>query len=252
MKQFRPLAWRSRGRSSPRSLSVSRRLVRRRRRSAGRCLCRRAGTSVVRPSRSRAGWAFPASARSGFSPTWVVQATNGPGSRAFTAGHRATAASSSRYPAPSMFGIKYRVASRGRATPAYTFDARSQDLVLTTVPNSSGVGTGEALAGRPFTIKVDTTPVLTRRPDLPSPVFAGRDLTLQKRDAQGRWQHVGRHHDRQQWQRIVRGSRNRPRLSGLPGSPGELDEGWQQGRVVPVLPDPSRCSRKCQLFQAPA
>jgi hypothetical protein len=91
------------------------------------------------------------------------------------------------YPAPSMFGIKYRVASRGVSTPAYTFNARSQDLVLTTVPNSSGVGTGEALAGRPFTIKVDTTPDLSHRPDLPPPVFVGRTLTLQKRDAQGRW-----------------------------------------------------------------
>jgi hypothetical protein len=96
------------------------------------------------------------------------------------------------YPAPSMFGIKYRVASSGRATPSYTFNARSQDLVLTTVPNSSAVGTGEALADRPFTIKVDTTPVLTRRPDLPSPVFAGRDLTLQKQNAQGQWRTLDR------------------------------------------------------------
>jgi hypothetical protein len=95
------------------------------------------------------------------------------------------------YPAPSMFGIKYRVASSGRVTPAFTFDARSQDLVLTTVPNSSGVVAGEALAGRPFTIKVDTTPVLTRRPDLPGPVFIGRELTLQRRDAQGRWSKLG-------------------------------------------------------------
>jgi hypothetical protein len=92
-----------------------------------------------------------------------------------------------KYLAPSMFGIKYRVASRGIVTPAYTFNARSQDLVLTPVPNSSGVVAGEALANRPFTIKVDTTPVLSHRPDLPPPVFPGRELTLQRRDAQGRW-----------------------------------------------------------------
>lgn len=92
-----------------------------------------------------------------------------------------------KYQAPSMFGIKYRVASRGVATPAYTFDARSQDLVLTAVPNSDRVDPGQELAGEAFTIKVDTTPQMSHRPDLPSPVFQGRGLTLQKRDAQGRW-----------------------------------------------------------------
>lgn len=93
-----------------------------------------------------------------------------------------------KYPAPSMFGIKYRVASRGVATPAHKFDARSQDVVLTTaVPDSYRVDDGEALAGEPFTIKVDTTPVLSHRPDLPSPVFPGRGLTLQQRTPQGGW-----------------------------------------------------------------
>lgn len=92
-----------------------------------------------------------------------------------------------KYPAPSMFGIRYRVASRGATTPAHTFDARSQDLVLTTVPNSPGVGPGQELAGQAFTIKVDTTPVLSHRPDLPPPVFPGRVLTLQDRDSKGRW-----------------------------------------------------------------
>ena len=153
------------------------------------------------------------------------------------------------YPAPSMFGIKYRVASRGRATPAYTFDARSQDLVLTTVANSSGVGAGEALAGRPFTIKVDTTPVLTRRPDLPGPVFVGRDLTLQRRDAQGRWSTL----DRTTTDTSGNGSFVVPARD--PGCPvfrvrqEALDEGWQQGRVVPVLPDASGRPCKYQLVR---
>jgi hypothetical protein len=92
-----------------------------------------------------------------------------------------------KYPAPSMFGIRYRVASGGVATPAHSFDARSQDLVLTTVPNSPGVGPGRELAGSSFTLNVDTTPVLSHRPDLPPPVFPGRNLTLQDRDAKGRW-----------------------------------------------------------------
>ena len=92
------------------------------------------------------------------------------------------------YPAASMFGIKYRVAARGIATPPYTFNARSQDLVLTAVPNASGLAAGHELAGDPFTIDVDTTPTLSHRPDLPPPAFPGRGLTLQIRDAQGRWQ----------------------------------------------------------------
>ncbi len=91
------------------------------------------------------------------------------------------------HPAPSMFGIKYRVASRGVATPAKTFNALSQDLTLTTVPNAYDVGAGQALAGQAFTIKVDTTPELSHRPDLPPPVFPGRGLTLQQRDAKGGW-----------------------------------------------------------------
>jgi hypothetical protein len=86
-----------------------------------------------------------------------------------------------------MFDIKYRVAARGVATPAHTFNARSQDLVLTPVPNNPGVDNGQELAGQQFTIKVDTTPVLSHRPDLPPPTFPGRGLTLQRRDAQGQW-----------------------------------------------------------------
>jgi hypothetical protein len=91
------------------------------------------------------------------------------------------------YPAASMFGIRYRVVARGLATPAYTFKARSQDLVLTAVPNSSGLGQGQVLAGKDFRITVDTTPTLSHRPDLPPPPIPGRSLTLQLRDDKGQW-----------------------------------------------------------------
>jgi hypothetical protein len=104
--------------------------------------------------------------------------------------HRLTAGDGSfkfSYPAPSMFNIEYRVASRVAVTPAYSFDARSQDLVLDPLPNGSGLGVGEELSGRPYTIQVDTTPVLPHRPDLPGPVFAGRGLTLQQRGGNGGW-----------------------------------------------------------------
>lgn len=79
------------------------------------------------------------------------------------------------FPAPTMFTIKFRVVSGALATPAHTFMAKSQDVVLS-VPQA-------AVAGKPFVILADTTPTtLLRRPDLPPPPFAGRTLTLQRRD----------------------------------------------------------------------
>jgi len=83
--------------------------------------------------------------------------------------------------APSMFGIKMRVVSGRVATPAVTFDAKSQDLVLDAV--------GTPTAGEPFTLRVDTTPDLPRRPDLDGlPVFEGRTLTLQRRVNGDQWE----------------------------------------------------------------
>ncbi|MFL6002207.1 MAG: hypothetical protein ACJ72P_05310 [Nocardioides sp.] len=102
----------------------------------------------------------------GGSNTW----TDLPGTRATT---KADGSFSFTHPALSMFGIRVRVASGGTATPAITSDARSQDLVLDAPPKVN--------AGQNFTIRVDTTPTLLRRPDLPPPVFEGRTLTLQQR-----------------------------------------------------------------------
>ncbi len=187
MKQFKPLCIALAG-SIVASILVS--LA-----PAGPAAATISGSLDVSPSRYVGGQAVTFEGRLGVSGArkiWLQSYMGRPGDEwtRVEGFHSRTARNGSfkfTYPAPSMFGIKYRVASRGRATPSFTFNARSQDLVLTSVPNSSGVGTGQALAGRPFTIKVDTTPVLTRRPDLPSPVFAGRALTLQKRDAQGSW-----------------------------------------------------------------
>lgn len=92
------------------------------------------------------------------------------------------------HPAPSMFGIRMRVASGGSATPVHSFDARSQDLVLSFVSDRSGLEDNQVWFGVPFTVQVDTTPELRRRPDLPAPVFPGRVLTLQQRIDGGRWE----------------------------------------------------------------
>jgi len=92
------------------------------------------------------------------------------------------------YAAPGMFNISYRVVSAGLATPGWTFDAKSQDLTLDVVSGDPALGDGQVLAGTPFLINVDTTPTLSRRPDLPPPAFPGRSLTLQQRVDGGRWQ----------------------------------------------------------------
>jgi hypothetical protein len=112
----------------------------------------------------------------GGSNTW----TDLPGTRATT---RADGSFDFRHPALSMFGIRVRVASGRTATPGITSDARSQDLVLT-APQRVNVGDN-------FTIRVDTTPTLPRRPDLPPPVFPGRDLTLQQRVNGDSWKTLG-------------------------------------------------------------
>lgn len=84
--------------------------------------------------------------------------------------------------APSMFNIKYRAASGSLSTDPINFQARSQDLVLE-LPNV-------AVVGRPFSVTVDTTPELARRPDTDRlPAFPGREVRLQERRGSG-WQDV--------------------------------------------------------------
>ncbi|WP_126688347.1 hypothetical protein [Nocardioides ferulae] len=90
------------------------------------------------------------------------------------------------FPAPSMFGISMRVVSGSAATPRWTFDAKTQDLTLST-HKLPGLPEGQVRAGVPFVIAVDTTPDLLRRPDLPGPIFGGRTLTLQQRLSDTRW-----------------------------------------------------------------
>ena len=91
------------------------------------------------------------------------------------------------HPAPSMFGIRMRVASKDGATPQWTFNAKSQDLVLRAVSDVPGLDDNQVVAGLPFSILVDTTPKLRGRPDLPPPAFPGRTLTLQQRVDGNQW-----------------------------------------------------------------
>ena len=93
--------------------------------------------------------------------------------------------------APSMFGIKVRVVSGSLATPAVTFNAKSQDLTMWATSGLPGVEDNQVLAGAPFRVRVDTTPQFRpRRADLPPPAFPGRELTLQKRVNGDEWNTV--------------------------------------------------------------
>jgi hypothetical protein len=99
------------------------------------------------------------------------------------------------FPAPAMFGIRYRVVAKGGlSTTPVSFNAKAQDLTMwvagldPTSPQSPGV----AVAGVPFTIAVDTTPSLVRRPEtIGLPVFGGRTLTLQRRVDGDSWETLG-------------------------------------------------------------
>jgi hypothetical protein len=97
-----------------------------------------------------------------------------------------------RQPAPSMRGIQRRVVAGGAASDAVRMYAQSQDLVL--------VPLGTPVAGQPLDLEVSTVPgphwprtspfFVKGRPDLPAPIFEGRQLTLEQRTADGAWQLV--------------------------------------------------------------
>lgn len=97
--------------------------------------------------------------------------------------------------APAMFGIRYRVVAGKIATAPVTFNAKAQDLTMWVAgedPQNAG-DPGQPVAGQPFTIAVDTTPSLFRRPEtIGLPVFVGRGLTLQQRLDGDSWQSLGR------------------------------------------------------------
>jgi len=99
------------------------------------------------------------------------------------------------FQAPAMFGIRYRVVSGKIATAPVTLNAKAQDLTMWVAGQdlASERDPGLPVAGVPFTIAVDTTPSLFRRPEtIGLPVFAGRGLTLQRRIDGDTWESIGR------------------------------------------------------------
>ncbi|MDO9454566.1 hypothetical protein [Nocardioides sp.] len=108
---------------------------------------------------------------------------------------RANGTFSFTYPAPSMFGVSFRVKGGPRATSRVTFDAKTQDVALWvsgTDPRRPR-SPGRARPGQPFGVTVDTSP----SPAYPSnasgtPVFPGRLVTLQRRVDGDTWTTLGR------------------------------------------------------------
>ncbi len=115
--------------------------------------------------------------------------------RGFSGQTRADGRFSFAFPAPAMFGIRYRVVSGKTATAPVTFDAKAQDLTMWVAGEepASESDPGRPVAGVPFAISVDTTPSLFRRPEtIGLPVFAGRGLTLQRRVDGDTWESLAR------------------------------------------------------------
>lgn len=92
-------------------------------------------------------------------------------------------------PAPSMRGIMRRVVADGESSNVLRMYAQSQDVVLAPV--------GTPVVGDRFQITASTVPgphfvrdhpfYVKGRPDLPGPVFTGRELTLQRNGPDGSW-----------------------------------------------------------------
>lgn len=163
-------------------------------------LAARGGSLAFAPQAYVAGQALTFSGtlgRSGARRITLQQHMNRPGDRWFPVrGFSGTTAADGSFgfsfPAPAMFGIRYRVVGKGgTVTPPVSFNAKGQDLTMWVAgpdPTSPG-DTGQAIAGVPFTIAVDTTPSLVRRPEtIGLPVFTGRTLTLQRRVDGDSWE----------------------------------------------------------------
>lgn len=153
-------------------------------------LAARAGSLTYAPQSYVGGQALSfrgSLGRSGVRRITLQQHMNRPGDtwfpvRGFTGTTAADGSFAFSFPAPAMAGIRYRVAGKGGVvSPPVSFRAKGQDLTMWVV--------GQAVAGLPFTIAVDTTPSLVRRPEtIGLPVFAGRTLTLQRRVDGSTWE----------------------------------------------------------------
>jgi hypothetical protein len=163
----------------------------------------RAGSLTVSPQAYVGGQALTYSGtlgRSGARRITLQQHMNRPGDRWFPVrGFSGTTAADGSFgfsfPAPAMSGIRFRVVGKGGlVTRPVSLRAKAQDLTMWVSgadPTSPGL-VGQAVAGLPFTISVDTTPGLFRRPEtIGLPVFAGRTLTLQRRVDGDTWETLG-------------------------------------------------------------
>lgn len=86
-----------------------------------------------------------------------------------------------KVPAPSMWGIRFRVAGKGgHATPLWTAAARAQEVLLEVQSNEVYLGENRVVTNRPFTIVADTRPPFSGFKVFPPPLMPGRTVSLQR------------------------------------------------------------------------
>lgn len=94
------------------------------------------------------------------------------------------------HPAPSNFGVSYRVkAVGGPSGPAFRFEPRQQEVALS-FNGGAEQAAGTVRSGATFRIDVDTTHTGRGTLGRPAPAFPGRPLALQQRVSGNQWSTV--------------------------------------------------------------
>lgn len=106
--------------------------------------------------------------------------------RGFSGKSAADGSFSFQFPAPSMFGIRYRVVAGKKATTPVSFNAASQDATMWVEANPAyELEPDQVVAGEAFTVAADAS-----APGAPD--FPGRGLTLQRRIDGDSWEDLAR------------------------------------------------------------
>ncbi|MCD4524856.1 family 16 glycosylhydrolase [Nocardioides sp. cx-173] len=95
-----------------------------------------------------------------------------------------------RFPAPSMFKIRYRVAGGGMVTAPHLFYAKPQAVSLSVNGQDEKDQFVTVPPALPYTVEVDSAADLYPARRLEPPTFAGRVITLQERVNGNQWRTV--------------------------------------------------------------
>ncbi len=138
------------------------------------------------------------------------------------------------FPAPSMYGVSYRVVGEGVQTGKVGLTARPQEITLALAGETASSPFTEVTAGAPFTVVADATPAARSALGTP-PVFAGRTITLQER-AGNQWQTIATKPGRRRGAGELRPGRAGQRAAGAARAAGAVDAGQRPDRLVRLVP----------------